>query len=118
MKDDSYEAKLERAEYELWTKKIGRKKTHPLLYKLLRLLGIKVRLPHYAAPMFVFSFCTFYIAILVAALLLFLQKDSGSISMLSIAMKSIPVGMVFGLIMMFINIDAKKNYALTPWEEI
>jgi hypothetical protein len=118
LKDDSYEAKLERAEYELYVKKIGRKKSHPLLYKLLRLLGVKVRLPHYATPVSVFAFCTVYIAILVAALLVFLQNDSQSISVLSILVKSIPVGMVFGLIMMLINIDNTKTFKLTPWEDI
>ncbi|MFT5894947.1 MAG: hypothetical protein ACI8VW_001820 [bacterium] len=118
MKDDSYEAKLERAEYELYVRKIGRKKSHPLLYKLLRLLRIKVRPPHYATPASVFVFCSFYIAILAAALLVFLQKDSQSISVVSIVVKSVPVGMVFGLIMMLINIDNTKNYKLTPWEDI
>lgn len=118
MKDDSYEAKLERAEYELWVKKIARKKSHPLLFRLLRLLGIKVRLPHYASPEFVFGFCTVYIAILAAALLLFLQKDTQGMSHLSIAVISIPVGMVFGLIMMLINIDNKKTLKLTAWDDI
>jgi len=118
LKDNSYEAKLERAEYELWSKKIARKKSHPLLFKLLRFLGVKVRLPHYAPPLFVFCFCSLYIAVLVAALLLFLQKGSDTISGFSIAAKSIPVGMFFGLIMMFINIDNKKNYALSSWEDI
>jgi len=118
LKDDSYEAKLERAEYEMYIKKIARKKSHPLLFKLLRLLGIKVRPPHYASPAFAFAFCTFYIAIMVAALLWFLQKDQQSISVLSIAVKSITVGLVFGLIMMIINIVSKKNHELTDWEDI
>jgi hypothetical protein len=116
--DNSYKAKLERAEYELWVKKVGRKKSHPLLFRLLRLLGVKVRPPHYAAPAFVFGFCTLYIAILCAALLVFLQKDSQSFNLLSIALKSIPVGMVFGLIMTLINIENKKHLKLTPWEDI
>jgi hypothetical protein len=118
LKEDSYEAKLERAEYELFVKKIARKKSQPLLYRLLRLLGIKVRLPHYAPPAFVFVFCTVYISILVAALLLFLKDDSQSFSAFTIAIKSIPVGMVFGLIMMVINIDNRKNYKLTAWKDI
>lgn len=118
LKDNSYEAKLERAEYELYVKKIGRKKSHPLLYKLVRLLGFKVRPPHYASPESVFVFCSIYIAILIAALLLFLQRDSESVSMLSIVVKSIPAGMVFGLIMMLMNIDNKKSFKLTPWEDI
>jgi ABC-type proline/glycine betaine transport system permease subunit len=84
----------------------------------VRLLGFKVRPPHYASATSVFVFCSIYIAILIAALLLFLQRESQSVSMLSIVVKSIPAGMVFGLIMMLMNIDNKKSFKLTPWEDI
>ena len=118
LKDDSYKAKLERAEYELWIKKMPRKKSHPLLFRLLRLLGFKVRPPHYVSSTFAFVFTTIYIAVLVAVLLVFLQKDSQGFSVLSIAIKSLSVGMVAGLVMMLINIDSKKSLNLTPWEDI
>ena len=118
MKDDNYKAKLERAEYELYEKKIARKKSHPLLFKLVRLLGLKVRPPHYLSAESVFFFCTGYITILVAGLLFFLQKDSVDINWVSIVVKAIPVGIIFGLVMMYINIDGKKKYELTPWEDI
>jgi len=118
LSDQSYEARLERAEYELYSRKIGRKKSHPLLFKLLRVLGFKVRPPHYAAPRFVFAFCTFYIAVLIAALLFFIQKDAETISLLSIAIKSVAVGLVFGLVMMLVNIESRKTHQLTSWEDI
>jgi len=118
LKDDSYKAKLERAEFELFEKKVARKKSHPLLYKLVRILGFKVRPPHYASPKFVFVFCSIYTAFLVAALLWFLQRDSQSVNILFIAVVSIAAGLFFGLIMMLINIESKKNYKLTNWEDI
>lgn len=118
MKDQSYEARLERAEHELYARKIGRKKSHPLLFKLLRVLGFKVRPPHYAAPRFVFAFCTLYIAVLIAALLLFMQKDAETISLLSITIKSVAVGVVFGLIMMVVNMESRKTHQLTAWDDI
>ena len=118
LKDDSFKGKLERAEYELFEKKIARKKSHPLLFKLVRLLGFEIRPPHYASSQSVFVFSAFYVAILVASLLLFLQRDSQDINLVFIVTMSILTGTICGLIMMFININNKKTYDLTPWEDI
>ncbi|MFK8076464.1 MAG: DUF6404 family protein [Granulosicoccus sp.] len=118
MTDDDYEARLERAAYELYVKKITRKQSHPLLFKLVRALGFKVRLPHYATPRSVFIFCSIYIAILFACLLLFVQRGTEGMSFINIALLSALVGLVFGAIMMAINIENRKKYDLTDWDDL
>lgn len=118
MTDDDYEARLERAAYELYVKKIARKQSHPLLFKLARAFGFKLRLPHYATPRSVFIFCSLYIAALFACLLLFVQRGTEGMSMLNIVFLSAIVGVVFGGIMMVINIENRKKHDLTDWDDL
>lgn len=118
MKDDDYEARLERAAFELYEKKIGTKQSHPLLFKLARALGFKVRLPHYATPKSVFLFCSAYITVLFACLLFFVQRGTDGMSLLNIILLSALVGVVFGAIMMVINIETRKKYELSDWDEL
>ncbi len=118
MIEDDYEARLERAEFEAYTKKIARKQSHPLLYKLMRAVGFRIRLPHYATPKSVFVFCSVYISALFACLLWFVQRNQDGMSALSIILISSLVGVVFGFIMMIINIENKKKYELTDWDDL
>ena len=118
MNKGDYQAKLEKAELELYEKKVGRKQSHPLLFKLMRALGVRVRLPHYSEPATVFVCTSLYFTALVAALLWFVQRKSSDVSVLSNATISIFFGVLFGLCMLYLNIHNRKKYQLTPWEEL
>ena len=118
MNENDYHSKLERAMWELHEKGVRRKQSHPLLFKLLRLLRFKVRLPHYSEPRVVFVYCSLYISALVAVLLWFVRKETAGMSTPSLLVTSLTVGCLFGLFMMLLNTHNKKKYDLTPWEDI
>lgn len=118
MQDNEYEEKLEKAMWELHEKGVRRKQSHTLLFKLLRLFRFKVRLPHYSKPRVVLIYSTFYFAALVGAFLFYVQSKSSEVHMVPIIISSLVVGMLFGLIMMFLTTYNQKKYELTLWEDL
>jgi len=115
---NDYQRKLEKAAFELYEKGIRRKQSHPLYFKLLRALGIEVRLPHYSEPKHVFIGTSLYIGVLVVALLLFLQRNSVGMGLPTIVSIAVILGVVFGGIMMSLNAHNRKKYELTDWDDL
>jgi len=118
MSRSDYESKLERAMWELHEKGVRRKQSHPLMFKLLRLLGFKIRLPYYSEPRTVFVYCSLYISALVGTLLWYVRRETTSMPTLNLVVTALTIGCLFGLFMMMLNTHNKKKYGLTPWEDI
>lgn len=118
MSDSQYKEKLEKASFELYEKGVRRKQSHTLLFKLLRLLGFQVRLPHYSEPKSVLIYSSLYFAALVAAFLFYVQYKSDEVHVLPVIVMSVLVGTLFGSVMMALTSYNQKKHQLTPWEDL
>ncbi len=118
MSDSTYKEKLDKATWELYEKGVRRKQSHTLLFKLLRMLGFEVRLPHYSKPKLVFVFSSLYFAVLFAAFLLYVQYKSNAIHLLPIIVSSLIAGVFFGAVMMFVTSYNQKKHELSSWEDL
>lgn len=118
MSDSGYQTKLERATWELREKGVRRKRSHTLLFKLLRLLGFKVRLPHYSKPKLVLVYSSLYFTALVGAFLFYVQYKSNELHIVPVIAMSFIVGAVFGSVMMLHTAYNQKKHDLTLWEDL
>lgn len=118
MSETRYEEKLEKATWELHEKGVRRKQSHTLLFKLLRLLQFKVRLPHYSKPKSVLIYSSLYFATLVGAFLFYVQYKSNAVHVLPVILMALIVGIIFGGVMMFVTTYNQKKHALTLWEDL
>lgn len=118
MSNSGYQEKLEKAMWELHEKGVRRKQSHTLLFKLLRLLGFEVRLPHYSKPRQVLIYSSLYFAVLVGAFLFYVQSKSNAVHLVPVVLSSLFVGLLFGVIMMFLTTYNQKKHELTLWEDL
>lgn len=113
-----YKTKLINASIELHEKGIHRKKTHTLVFKLLRLFGFEVRLPPYSKPKSVLLYTSIYFMVLIATLYGYIQIKSNSFNAFSLASAAIFFGGLAGVYMMWLTNYNQKKFELTPWEEL
>ncbi len=118
MNEQDYTNRLMKAEVELHEKRVHRKQSHTLLFKLLRLLGFKVRLPHYSNHRVVLVYSTLYFVVSIGALMWFIQRQSDNMTFASFVSTTLISSILFGAIMTGLNIHNKKKYDLTPWEDL
>lgn len=109
---------MDKATWELYEKGVRRKQSHTLLFKLLRLLGFKVRLPHYSKPKSVLIYSSLYFTALVGTFLFYVQTKSNAVHVLPVIAMSLFVGTLFGCVMMFLTQYNQKKYELTLWEDL
>ena len=118
MNEPDYTNRLMKAMAELHEKRVHRKQSHTLLFKLLRLLGFKVRLPHYSNHRVVLVYSTLYFIISIGALMWFIQRQSANMTFATLVSTTLFLSILFGAIMAGLNIHNKKKYDLTPWEDL
>ena len=118
MNDQDYTNRLMKATAELHEKRVHRKQSHTLLFKLLRLLGFKVRLPHYSNHRVVLVYTTLYFLVSIGTLMWFIQSQSANMTFATFAGTTFFSSILFGAIMTGLNIHNKKKYDLTPWEDL
>lgn len=116
--NSGYSEKLEKANWELHEKGVRRKQSHTLLFKLLRLLGFEVRLPHYSKPKSVLIYTSLYFAVLVGLFLFYVQAKSNELHVVPVILSSLLVGALFGLVMMAVTTYNQKKHELTLWEDL
>jgi len=115
---DEYTRKLHAAMWELHEKGIRHKQSQPIYFRVLHRLRVKIRPPHYSEPKIVFIYTTIYFTVLINLLLWFVQRDQIGMSLMHKATISVFFGALFGGIMMVINIQNKKKFELTPWDDL
>jgi len=113
-----YEKKLEKATLELHERGVRRKRSHTLLFKLLRLFGFQVRLPHYSNPKRVLMNSSLYFATLVAGFLSYVQFKSNQVNFAVVIVSALLVGCIFGVVMMLVTAYNQKKHALSSWEDL
>jgi len=113
-----YKTKLQNATFELYEKGIKRKKSHTLVFKVLRLCGFKVRLPAYSKPKDVLIYTSIYFMVVIAGLYGYVQWKANQLDVASVAMYSIIFGALAGVFMMWLTDHNQKKLNLTPWEEL
>lgn len=113
-----YKTKLFNATLELHEKGLQRKKTHTLVFRLLRLCGFEVRLPAYSEPKLVLVYTGIYFMVLIAVLYGYVQIKTNAYDFASLALASIIFGGLAGAIMMWLTDYNQKKFNLTPWEEL
>lgn len=118
MNEQDYTNRLMKAEIELHEKRVHRKQSHTLLFKFLRLLGFKVRLPHYSNHKVVLVYTTLYFLISIGALMWFVQSQSARMTFATLIVTTFLSSIIFSAIMTGLNIHNKKKYDLTPWENL
>jgi len=118
MSNSGYETKLEKAMWELHEKGVRRKQSHTLLFKLLRLLGFEVRLPHYSKPKSVLIYSSLYFTVLVGVFLFYVQYKSNEVHVVPVIVMSVVVGTLFGGVMMLLTTYNQKKHELTLWEDL
>lgn len=118
MSNAGYQEKLEKAMWELHERGVRRKQSHTLLFKLLRVLGFEVRLPHYSKPELVLMYSSLYFAVVVGIFLFYVQFKSSEVHVMPVIFSALFVGGVFGLVMMLFTKHNQKKHKLTLWENL
>lgn len=116
--NSDYKTKLMNASLELYEKGIPRKSTHTLVFKFLRLCGLRVRLPAYSEPRTVLIYTSVYFTALIAGLYGYVQYTSGGINLTTLLLSAVFFGCLAGAYMMWLTGYTQKKYELTPWEEL
>lgn len=118
MSEEDYEQRLERAIVEMHVNGVSKLNSRPMYFRILRTLGFKVRPPLYIEPVKLFILDSVYIAVVWAALMWIVQSRSAGSLSISILQMSVFAGLLFGGIMVALNLYQKQKYALTPWEKL
>ncbi len=113
-----YKTKVINGTYELYEKGVPRKKSHTLVFKLLRLCGFQVRLPAYSEPRTVFIYCSAYFTVLVAVLYGYLQWKSNGLNVFTVIFTAVVLGLLAGWYMKWLTAFNQKKHQLTPWDEL
>lgn len=118
MNEQDYTNRLMKATIELHEKGVRRKQSHSPVFKLLRLLGFKVRLPHYSNHRAVLVYTTLYFLVSIGALMWFIQSKTANMTFATFVGITIFSSIFFSVIMTGLNIHNKKKFNLTPWEDL
>ena len=103
---------------ELYEKGVRRKQSHPLFFRILRLFGVELRLPHYSEPKNVFIYTSIYFFVLIGGLMWLVQHLEKPMPLALIFVVALLFGVLCGAIMAWLNVHNKKKFELTDWDDL
>ncbi len=118
MSNDDYDAKLEKALMELHEKKVPKMRYRTPMFRILRMFGVKIKPQFYYPDIPYFLCCTGYFSMWWGVLMWVAFLRSRDLSVNWAVGIALLAGVLFGLAMVAINVYYRRQYELTPWDEL